>query len=215
MTPRPPSRRCGSFDDETVLNGSTSTSSSSPFPAQPWEPAKTDQRIPRRMSELPAPRCPRCKTVLSPQWRICVVCKTPIQAVPSVNPTTEFESVLKAGDRLVYREDGTKHLKDGRVQQVVVQQQHLSITLESGKTIQGRQVCSIATNREGAITAARAAREEDLLMTTSAPPISPETENRTSRPPRSAWYQHWKGHRHYDGGHSAARTATQNDRRHD
>lgn len=144
------------------------------------------------MSELPAPRCPRCKTVLSPQGRICVVCKTPIQAVPSVNPTTKVESVLKAGDRLVYREDGTKHLKDGRVQQFVVQRQHLSITLESGKTIQGRQVCSIATNREGAITAARAVREEDLLMTTSAPPISAETENQTSRPPRSAWYQHWK-----------------------
>src|SRR5262249_14509502 len=107
------------------------------------------------MPDLPCPRCAACKTVLSPQWRICVVCKRPIHAAPSIIPTPKTESVLKAGDRVVYREDGTKHLKDGQVHRVVVRQQHLSITLESGVTIQGRQVCSIATTREGTITAAR------------------------------------------------------------
>lgn len=145
------------------------------------------------MCELPAPSCPRCKTELSPQWRICVVCKTPIQAVPSVNPTTKVESVLKAGDRLVYREDGTKHLKDGRVQQVVVQQQHLSITLDGGTTIQGHQICSVASiNQDGFVTAAKAVREDYLLMPTASASPDPQDESISAPPPRSLWYHHWK-----------------------
>lgn len=144
------------------------------------------------MADFPAPRCLRCKTVLSPQWRICVVCKAPIQAAPPVTPTPQSESVLKTGDRVVYREDGTKHLKDGRVQRVVVQQQHLSITLESGVTIQGRQICAIATtNRERAITAARTVTEEDLLMP-PPPSVTPGDADNAAPSPRSAWYQHWK-----------------------
>lgn len=66
------------------------------------------------------------------------------------------------------------------------------MTLDSGTSIQGRQICSVASINQDDMTAARTIREEDLLMTTSAPPISAETENQTSRPPRSAWYQHWK-----------------------
>lgn len=118
------------------------------------------------MSELPAPRCSGCKTVLSPQWRICVVCKTPIQAVAPVQPTTKFQSVLKAGDRLVYREDGTKPLKDGRVQRAVVQQQHLSVPLDSGTTIQGRQIASVAiTTQDGTVTAAERSKRKTYLCT--------------------------------------------------
>ncbi|MBU6433558.1 MAG: hypothetical protein KJS98_09600, partial [Nitrospirae bacterium] len=95
------------------------------------------------MPELPAPRCLRCKTVLSPQWRVCQVCEAPLPSTPPTTPTTIFEALLKTADRLVYREERTKRLTSGCVQRVVVQQQHLSITLESGTTIQGRQICSV------------------------------------------------------------------------
>ena len=111
------------------------------------------------MSELPPPRCPRCKTVLSPQWRVCQVCKAPTLAVP---PTT-VESLLKAGDHIVYRDERTKQLDGGRVQRVVVQQHHLSITLDSGTSIQGRQICSVGSmNQDGTMTAKPSERKTCL-----------------------------------------------------
>jgi len=145
------------------------------------------------MPDLPAPRCATCKTVLSPHWRVCQVCQTSIRAVQHPGQAPALNSVLKAGDRVVYHEEGTKHLKDGRVQRVVVQQQHLSVTLESGTTIQGRQIGAIATtNREGAITAARTVTEEDLLISPPPPPVTPGAATSATSIPRSAWYQHWK-----------------------
>lgn len=82
-----------------------------------------------------------------------------------MQPTTKFQSVLKAGDRLVYREDGTKPLKDGRVQRAVVQQ-HLSVPLDSGTTIQGRQIASVApTTQDGTVTAAERSERKTYLCT--------------------------------------------------
>ena len=145
------------------------------------------------MSDFPAPRCLRCKTVLSPQWRVCQVCKASIPSTPTAPRATIFESLLKVGDRLVYRDKQTKQLTKGRVQRVLVQQQHLSITLGSGTTIQGRQISSMASiNQDGIVTAARAVREEDLLMPVSVPPSSPQPEQPAASPPRSSWYHHWK-----------------------
>lgn len=58
-----------------------------------------------------------------------------------------------------------------------MQQQHLSITLDGGTTIQGHQICSVASiNQDGFVTAAKAVREEYLLISS----------------PRSLWYHHWK-----------------------
>jgi hypothetical protein len=75
-----------------------------------------------------------------------VVCKTPLHTAPPLTSAPKTEIVLKAGD--------------GSVQRVVVRQQHLSITMESGVTIQGRQVRSIATTpREGTITGAWTVRK--------------------------------------------------------
>jgi hypothetical protein len=145
------------------------------------------------MPELPAPRCATCKMVLSPHWRACQVCNTPIGTAQHPAHAPALESVLKSGDRIVYRDEGTKHLKEGRVQRVVVQHHHLSIMLESGATILGRQICSMSTtNQEGAITAARTVREEDLLMTPPPPPVTAGPAASAAPAPRSAWYQHWK-----------------------
>lgn len=93
----------------------------------------------------------------------------------------------------MYRDERTKQLTNGRVQRVTIQQQRLSITLDSGTTIQGRQICSVASvNPDGIVTAARAVREEDLLMPVSVPAADPEPEPPAAPPPCSSWYHHWK-----------------------
>lgn len=100
---------------------------------------------------------------------------------------------MKAGDHIVYRDERRKQLAGGRVQRVVVQQQHLSITLDSGTRLQGRQICSVASiNQDGTMTAARTVREEDLLMPLTAPSLAPQNESPAVPTPRSPWYHHWK-----------------------
>lgn len=133
------------------------------------------------MSELPAPRCPRCKTVLSPQWRVCQVCKGAASASQSIEASAS-ESLFQLGDRIVYQDETTRQLKDGRVARVVVEGQDISLALDSGITVQGRHVRSLArTNSHGETILAMTVREDDLLVMPTATPA-----------PRSSWYQHWK-----------------------
>ena len=138
---------------------------------------------------LPAPRCPRCKTVLSPQWSVCQVCKTRIGSsalpvTPKVTVPQSFTSLLQTGDLCIYREPGTHALKSGVVQSTVITGSRLAVSLMSGITVQGHTIQSIARHgSDGKVIDARSVREGDLLM-----PIAPASANRTP----STWYLKWQ-----------------------
>lgn len=141
------------------------------------------------MAELPARRCPRCRTVLSPHWRVCQVCQRPASAPQSIEASAS-ESLFQLGDRIVYQDERTRQLKDGRVARLVVEGQDISLTLDSGITVQGRHVRSLArTNAQGETILAMTVREEDLLVTPTATPAPDRTP--VAPAPRSSWYHHW------------------------
>jgi hypothetical protein len=142
------------------------------------------------MPDLPTPRCATCMTVLSPQWRVCHVCKTPVSSVP-LTQAPASESLFKPGDRIAYRDADTRQLQVGRVARVIVEGQDISLALDSGITVQGRHVRALArTNAHGETILAMTVREEDLLV---IPTTAPAPDHTPAAPaPRSSWYQHWK-----------------------
>lgn len=74
---------------------------------------------------------------------------------------------------------------------VVVEGQDISLALDSGITVQGRHVRSLArTNAQGETILAMTVREEDLLVIPTAAHAPEQTP--AAPAPRSSWYYHWK-----------------------
>lgn len=132
------------------------------------------------------PRCLSCKTVLGSTWTKCRICYAPIRPIQS-SPSVPI-ATLHAGDRIVYRDEVTKHLREGTIGHTHVQQGGVSLTLDSGLIVKGRQVrAQIITAADGSVLNAVTLQEGNLLM----PPTTPEKQSFPSSPP-SPWLQHWK-----------------------
>lgn len=131
-------------------------------------------------------RCHSCKTVLSPSWTSCRVCHTPIR--PNQSSPSDSISTLLVGDRIVYRDEVTKQLREGTVRQTQVQHGGVCLTLDAGLTVKGRQVrAKTITSADGSVLNAVTLQEGDLLMAATPP----QKQSFPSSQP-SPWLQHWK-----------------------
>ena len=134
-------------------------------------------------------RCSTCKTVLSPHWTHCQICKTACTLNKPADPTTD-RCRIHPGDLIAYKTGDV--LYEGEIHHTTVTGTHISCHLVSGQTIPGRSIRAIGTRHADRTTQAAIAirNEEQLIMRPEPSDSQPSSE--PSRPLRSPWYHHWK-----------------------
>lgn len=134
----------------------------------------------------PAPRCPRCKTVLSHTWTDCQVCHATL--MPRDNPMMTTQCRLQRGWTVAYRDAVSRQLHDGIVEDIDLTDNQLLVRLRSGLTIKGQHICSVGeVDAKGQIVAAYQVTEHDLVI-----PI--QCEGDEGDPPMSIdpWLERWR-----------------------
>jgi hypothetical protein len=140
------------------------------------------------MSLFPSPRCSTCKTVLSPTWSRCQVCRSPIPKHSSLPQPGTPHCRLQPGDRIVFKaHDG---LHEGTVREVIMSGDQFTCALHSGASISSHSIRAVGFRKaDGTIREAVTVRGEELLMYEDTLPTTP-----TAAPGQrsSSWYRHWK-----------------------